>query len=778
VSHMSETAQHTNSGTCCTQATAAPARSGDGGAASGRGRYICPMCPGVESDRPDACPTCGMALESATPQPTRQTRYTCPMHPEIVQDEPGECPTCGMALEPMSVTIEPERSPELIDMTRRLWVGAALALPVLLLAMGPMLPGLGPVLEGLIPGRLSRWLELAFATPVVLWAGGPFFRRGWSSLKARSLNMFTLIALGVGAAYGFSAVATLAPGLFPPAFRGPDGQIGVYFEAAAMIVVLVLLGQVLELRGREKTGSALRALLDLAPATARRVTADGGDEAVPLDRVREGDRLRVRPGDKVPVDGEVLEGRSSVDESLVTGEPIPVEKEAGAKVIGGTLNQTGSFVLRAEHVGADSVLAQIVQMVAEAQRSRAPIQRVADRVAAYFVPAVVAVAGLAFAAWGLWGPSPALAHALVVAVSVLIIACPCALGLATPMSIMTGTGRGAQAGVLIKNAEALERFEKVDTLIVDKTGTLTEGRPKVVAVAPANGHDETDLLRLAASLERGSEHPLAAAMVAAAKERGLDMVPASDFDAPTGKGVTGTVDGRKVALGNLHLLRDLGVRPGATEERADALRAEGQTVMFVVIDGALAGLIGVADPIKETTPQAIAELRREGLRIVMLTGDTRRTAEAVAGRLGIDEVEAEVLPQQKRDVVRRHRAAGRRVAMAGDGVNDAPALAEAEVGVAMGTGTDVAIESAGIVLVKGDLAGIVRARHLSRTVMANIRQNLFFAFAYNSLGVPVAAGLLYPLFGILLSPIIAAAAMSLSSVSVVTNALRLRAARI
>jgi len=742
------------------------------------GKYICPMCPGVESDQPDACPKCGMALEPAAPQPARQTKYTCPMHPEIVRDEPGECPKCGMALEPMTVSAEPESSPELIDMTRRFVVGAVLTVPVLVLAMGHFVPGLSGFLERIFPGHISTWVELVLATPVVLWAGWPFFERGWKSVVTRNLNMFTLIALGVGAAYAFSVVATLAPGIFPPAFRGPEGQVGVYFEAAAVIVVLVLLGQVMELRAREKTGSALRALLDLAPATARRIKDDGEDEEVPLDRVQEGDRLRVRPGDKVPVDGEVLEGRSSVDESMVTGEPIPVEKEAGAKVIGGTLNQTGGFVMRTEHVGADSMLSQIVQMVAEAQRSRAPIQRVADVVAGYFVPAVVGVAVVAFAAWSLWGPPPALAHALVVAVSVLIIACPCALGLATPMSIMTGTGRGAQAGVLIKNAEALERFEKVDTLIVDKTGTLTEGKPRVVAVEPESGHDEAGLLRLAASLERGSEHPLAAAIVAAAKERGLDLAEAADFDAPTGKGVTGTVDGREVALGNVHLLRDLGVRASALGERADALRAEGQTVMFVVVDGAPAGLIGVADPIKETTPQAIDDLRRDGIRIVMLTGDNRRTAQAVASKLGIDEVEAEVLPQQKGEVVKKHRAEGRVVAMAGDGVNDAPALAEAEVGIAMGTGTDVAIQSAGVTLVKGDLAGIVRARHLSRAVMRNIRQNLFFAFVYNALGVPVAAGILYPVFGILLSPIIAAAAMSLSSVSVVGNALRLRAARI
>ena len=754
------------------------ASAGQGREQAGAGKYICPMCTGVESDEPGSCPKCGMALEPAAPQPSRQTKYTCPMHPEIVRDEPGECPKCGMALEPMTVTAEQESSPELIDMTRRFWVGAVLTVPVLILAMGHFVPGLSGLIERVFPGHLSVWAELVFATPVILWSGWPFFQRGWKSVVTWNLNMFTLIALGVGAAYLFSVAATIAPGIFPATFRAADGSVGVYFEAAAVIVVLVLLGQVMELRAREKTGSALRALLDLAPATARRVNENGEDEEVPLDRVVEDDRLRVRPGDKVPVDGEVLDGRSSIDESMVTGEPIPVEKAAGEKVIGGTLNQTGSFTMRADHVGADTMLNQIVQMVAEAQRSRAPIQRIADVVAGYFVPAVVLIAVAAFISWGIWGPAPAMAHALVVAVSVLIIACPCALGLATPMSIMTGTGRGAQAGVLIKNAEALERFEKVDTLIVDKTGTLTEGKPKVVAIEPESGHEEDELLRLAASLERGSEHPLAAAIVAAARARDLKLADAEDFDAPTGKGVRGTVEGSAVALGNVHLLKDLGLDPGELGKRADALRAEGQTVMFVVVDGAPAGLIGVADPIKETTPKAIDDLRRDGIRIVMLTGDNRRTAEAVAGKLGIDEVEAEVLPQQKSEVVKRHKREGRVVAMAGDGVNDAPALAEAEVGVAMGTGTDVAIKSAGVTLVKGDLAGIVRARHLSRAVMRNIRQNLFFAFIYNALGVPVAAGVLYPFFGILLSPIIAAAAMSLSSVSVVGNALRLRATRI
>jgi Cu+-exporting ATPase len=699
------------------------------------------------------------------------------MHPEVVQDEPGECPKCGMALEPTTVSAE-EKNPELIDMTRRFWVGAVLTVPVLVLAMGSYLPIVGPLLERVVPSGLSHWLELALATPVVLWAGWPFFQRGWKSVVTWNLNMFTLIAIGVGAAYAYSAVATVVPGIFPAAFRDPSGGIGVYYEVAAVIVVLVLLGQVLELRARERTGGALRALLDLAPQTARRITASGDEDEVPLDRVQHGDRLRVRPGDKVPVDGEVLEGRSAVDESMVTGEPMPVEKTAGDKVIGGTVNGTGSFVMRAERVGSETMLAQIVQMVAEAQRSRAPIQRLADVVAGYFVPAVVGVAVLAFIAWAIWGPAPALAHALVAAVAVLIIACPCALGLATPMSIQVGVGRGAQAGVLIKNAEALERFEKVDTLVIDKTGTLTEGKPRVVAVETNDGIAEDELLRLAASLERSSEHPLAAAIVEAARERALKLSDAEDFDAPTGKGVVGTVEGRRVALGNIRLIDDIGVDAGHFADKAEDLRRDGQTVMFVAVEGAVAGLIGVADPIKETTAKAIRELRADGLRIVMLTGDNRTTAEAVARKLGIDEIEAEVLPQEKGEIVRKYKAEGRVVAMAGDGVNDAPALAEADVGIAMGTGTDVAIQSAGVTLIKGDLSGIVRARHLSRSVMRNIRQNLFLAFVYNSLGVPVAAGVLYPVFGLLLSPIIAAAAMSLSSLSVVSNALRLRAARI
>jgi len=777
------------------------------------GKYVCRMCAGVESDSPGACPKCGMALEPALPQPKRSVQYTCPMHPEIVQDQPGACPKCGMALEPVApppkgkvqytcpmhpeivrdepgacpkcgMALEPmtvsatETNPELVDMTRRFWVGTGLVVPILILAMGGYVPVLRPILDRLVTHEVSMWLELLLATPVVLWAGWPFFQRGWRSVVTWNLNMFTLIAIGVGAAYAYSVVAILAPGVFPDAIRDASGRIGVYFETAAVIVVLVLLGQVLELRARERTGGALRALLDLAPQTAHRLGESGDGDEIALDQVQKGDRLRVRPGDKVPVDGELLEGRSAIDESMVSGESIPVEKTAGDMVIGGTVNGTGSFVMRAERVGAETMLAQIVQMVAAAQRSRAPIQRLADTVAGYFVPIVVATAVIAFGAWAFWGPPPALAHALVAAVTVLIIACPCALGLATPMSIQVGIGRGAQAGVLIKNAEALERLEKVDTLVIDKTGTLTEGKPRVVSIVPGDGFGEDELLRLAASLENSSEHPLAAAIVAAAKERGLKLAPAGDFDAPTGKGVMGTVDGRRIALGNRRLLEDLGVAAGPYAEMAEKLRGDGQTVMFVVAGDAVAGLIGVADPIKATTAKAIRDLRADGLRIVMLTGDNRTTAEAVARKLGIDDVEAEVLPQEKGEIVKKCKAEGRVVAMAGDGVNDAPALAEADVGIAMGTGTDVAIQSAGVTLVKGDLAGIVRARHLSRAVMRNIRQNLFLAFVYNSFGVPVAAGVLYPIFGLLLSPIIAAAAMSLSSLSVVGNALRLRAARI
>ena len=706
-----------------------------------------------------------------------RVQYTCPMHPEIVRDEPGPCPKCGMALEPTTVSAD-ESNPELIDMTRRFRFGAILAVPILILAMGPLLPGLGLRLQRLVPHASSAFLELAFATPVVLWAGWPLFQRGWKSLATRNLNMFTLISIGVGAAFAYSVVATLAPSIFPDAFRDASGLIGVYFEVAAVIVVLVLLGQVLELRAREKTGDALRALLDLAPQTAHRVAESGDEREIPLDQVQKGDRLRVRPGDKVPVDGEVLEGHSVVDESMVSGESMPIEKTSGDKVVGGTVNGTGSFVMRAERIGSETLLAQIVQMVAQAQRTRAPIQRLADVVAGYFVPAVIAIALLAFGAWALWGPPPAFAHGLIAAVAVLIIACPCALGLATPMSIQVGIGRGAQAGVLIKNAEALESLEKVDTLIIDKTGTLTEGKPRVVSFETGDGFDRDEVLRLAASLERASEHPLAAAIVAAAIERGLELMPASYFDAKTGKGVIGTVDGRRIALGNARLLKDLGVDYGTYETITESLRREGHTAMFIVIAGKVAGIIAVADPIKETTAQAIEALRADGLRVIMLTGDNRTTADAVARRLRIDHVEAEVLPQEKGEIVKRYRSKGHVVAMAGDGVNDAPALAEADVGIAMGTGTDVAIESAGVTLVKGDLAGIVRARHLSRSVMRNIRQNLFLAFVYNLLGVPVAAGVLYPFFGLLLSPIIAAAAMSVSSLSVVGNALRLRMARI
>ncbi len=734
--------------------------------------YTCPMHPEVRQIGPGTCPKCGMALEPATvAAPTHRMEYTCPMHPEIVREGPGTCPICGMALEPRTVSEKEETNPELVDMTRRFWVGLILTLPVVALEMGGHLTGLHMRLGQ----QASNWLQLVMATPVVLWAGRPFFVRGWASVVGRSLNMFTLIALGTGVAWVYSVIATLVPGIFPAAFRGPRGAVAVYFEAAAVITVLVLLGQVLELRARERTSGAIRALLDLAPKTARRVTETAEDQEVALDAVVVGDRLRVRPGDKVPVDGEIVQGKSSVDESLVTGEAMPVAKAPGDTVIGGTLNQTGSFVMRAGKVGRDTLLAQIVQMVAEAQRSRAPIQRLADVVSSWFVPAVIGIAAVAFVVWAIWGPDPAMGYAMIAAVTVLIIACPCALGLATPMSIMVGVGRGATAGVLIKNAEALERFEKVDTLVIDKTGTLTEGKPRVTAVVPANGVEANELLRLAASLERGSEHPLAGAILAAAQERGIPLLEAQDFESPTGKGVIGTVAGRRVALGNPALLAQLGVAADSLTGRADALRAEGATVILAAIDGRMAGLLAIADPIKATTPEAIRALREEGIRIVMLTGDNRTTARAVAARLGLDEVEAEVLPEDKGMVVKRLREAGRVVAMAGDGVNDAPALAAADVGIAMGTGTDVAIESAGVTLLKGDLQGIVRARRLSQATMRNIRQNLFFAFVYNAAGVPVAAGVLYPVFGILLSPILAAAAMALSSVSVIGNSLRLRA---
>jgi Cu+-exporting ATPase len=696
--------------------------------------------------------------------------YTCPMHPEVRQVGPGNCPICGMALEPLEVTAEAGPNPELADMTRRFWIGLALTLPVIVLEMGGHLTNL----HMLLGRQVSNWLQLLFATPVVLWAGWPFFERGWASLKSRNLNMFTLIALGTGVAWAYSIVATMAPTIFPAGFQAMDGSVAVYFEAAAVITVLVLLGQVLELRARKQTSGAIKALLDLAPKTARRLREDGSDEEVTLDLVLEGDRLRVRPGDRVPVDGEVLEGASAVDESMVTGEALPVEKQPGAKIIGGTLNGRGSFIMSAEKVGKETMLARIVQMVAEAQRSRAPIQRLADQVSGWFVPVVVVIAAFAFIAWWALGPEPSLAYGLIAAVSVLIIACPCALGLATPMSIMVGVGRGAGLGVLIKNAEALERLEKVDTIVVDKTGTLTEGRPKVTTIFPLGDVSEADLLRLAASLERASEHPLAAAIVKAAEERGVALSTTGDFRSITGKGVIGTVESVPVALGNRALMEELKADIGGAAACADELRREGATVMYVAQGGALVGLIAVADPIKASTPAALEALRKEGVHIVMLTGDNRTTAEAVAKRLGIDEVEAEVLPEQKSAVVKRLREQGRVVAMAGDGVNDAPALAAADVGIAMGTGTDVAIESAGVTLVKGDLAAIARARNLSAATMRNIRQNLFFAFVYNALGVPVAAGVLYPVLGILLSPIIAAAAMALSSVSVILNAARLR----
>jgi len=718
--------------------------------------------------------------EPASKPPTEKTQkdviYTCPMHPQIRQASPGSCPICGMALEPAGVTADSGPSAELIDMTRRFWIGAALAAPVLILEMGAHFPGLN--LHHYISPQISVWIQFVLGTPVVLWAGWPFFERGWASVVNRSLNMFSLIALGIGAAYAYSLAATFAAGLFPEGLRGEGGIVPVYYEAAAVITVLVLLGQVLELRAREQTGSAIRALLNLAPKTARRIRGDGADEEMPLDQVHINERLRVRPGDAVPVDGVVLEGKSAVDESMMTGESMPVEKEPGAKVIGGTINGTGSLVMRAEKVGADTMLSRIVHMVAEAQRSRAPIQRLADVVSSWFVPAVITVAVIAFAAWMFWGPPPAFAYALVSAVSVVIIACPCALGLATPMSIMVGVGKGATSGVLIKNAEALERFEKVDTLVVDKTGTLTAGKARVVAVVPAEGFDEATVLSLGASLERSSEHPLAAAILASARQRGLTIHDVADFGSVTGKGVTGTIGGRKVAVGNAKLLQDIGVAAAALEARADALRRDGATAMFVVIDGRPAGVIAVADPIKATTQAALDGLRADGIRIVMLTGDNRTTAQAVAAKLGIAEIEAEVLPEQKNAIVRRLRSEGRVVAMAGDGVNDAPALAEADVGVAMGTGTDVAMQSAGVTLVKGDLAGIARARTLSRATMRNIRQNLVLAFVYNMLGVPLAAGVLYPAFGLLLSPIVAAAAMSLSSVSVIGNSLRLRLVRL
>ncbi|RTL71812.1 MAG: heavy metal translocating P-type ATPase [Hyphomicrobiales bacterium] len=717
-------------------------------------------------------------LTPAQPQPSERapkgTIYTCPMHPEVRQAGPGSCPICGMALEPELVTAEATPNPELIDMTRRFWVGLALALPVFLLEMG------GHVIDmhRFLAPQTSNWIQLVLATPVVLWAGWPFFERGWASLRTRNLNMFTLIALGTGVAWAYSIVGTLAPGLFPESLRSHGGAVAVYFESAAVITVLVLLGQVLELRAREATGGAIRALLDLSPKTARRIGADGSETDVALEAVMTGDRLRVRPGERVPVDGVILEGRSAIDESMVTGESMPVTKGEGAHVIGGTVNQSGGFLMRAEKVGRDTVLAQIVQMVAQAQRSRAPIQRLADQVAGWFVPAVILAAVLAFAAWATFGPEPRFSYALIAAVSVLIIACPCALGLATPMSIMVGVGRGARAGVLIKNAEALERLEKVDTLVVDKTGTLTEGRPSVVAVRAVPGIAEDELLRLAASVERGSEHPLATAIVRAAEARKLGLAPSADFAAPSGKGVSGVVDGRRVSIGNAAMLASDGIDVEALRTEAEAFRMEGATAVFVALDRRPAGIIAIADAIKASAAEALRTLREAGVHVVMLTGDNRTTAAAVARKLGIDAVEAEVLPEDKGKVVARLRSEGRVVAMAGDGVNDAPALAAADVGIAMGTGTDVAMESAGVTLLNGDLSGILRARRLSQATMSNIRQNLFFAFAYNAAGVPIAAGALYPVLGILLSPIVAAAAMALSSVSVISNALRLGRAEI
>ena len=717
------------------------------------------------------------AMSVAPPAPINAgVIYTCPMHPQIRQVGPGNCPICGMTLEPVKATADVGENRELVDMTRRFWVGLALTLPVFILEMGGHIPALG--LDDLVPPRISNWIQFALSTPVVLWAGWPFFERAWASVVHRSLNMFSLIALGTGAAYLYSLFATFAPGMFPAGFRELGGTVAVYFEAAAVITVLVLLGQVLELRAREQTGGAIRALLKLAPKTARRLNPGGDDEEVALELVQAGDRLRVRPGDGVPVDGEVLEGKSAVDESMVTGESMPAAKEPGDKLIGGTVNGTGSLVMRADKVGADTMLARIVTLVAEAQRSRAPIQRMADTVSGYFIPAVLGVAVMAFVAWALWGPAPALSYALIAAVSVLIIACPCALGLATPMSIGVGVGKGAGAGVLIKSAEALERMEKVDTLVVDKTGTLTEGKPKVTAIIPAAGFSESEILPLAASLERSSEHPLAAAIVTAAQDRGASTQEPTDFASVTGKGVTGKIGGRVVALGNAKLMTDLGVTLGDLEHKADELRGDGATALFLAIDRKPGGVIAIADPIKATTRAALDTLRSYGIRIVMLTGDNKTTAEAVARKLGIKEVEADILPQDKNRIVKKLTAEGRIVAMAGDGVNDAPALAEAAVGIAMGTGTEVAIQSAGITLVKGDLAGIARAIVLSRATMRNIRENLVFAFAYNAIGIPIAAGVLYPAFGLLLSPIVAALAMSLSSVSVIMNALRLRALKL
>ncbi len=735
--------------------------------------YTCPMHPEVKQEGPGSCPKCGMALEPLAPVESK-VEYTCPMHPEIVQDEPGSCPKCGMALEPR--TVEPEsveQNAEYLYMRNRFIVAAILTIPLVIIAMRDMLPG-GGLLEQLATNRTLGWLELILSTPVVLWAGWPFYVRAVQSVINRSLNMFTLIGLGVSVAYVYSVIGVLFPEIFPASMRGPDGSVGVYFEASAVIVTLILLGQVMELRARSQTGAAIKALLGLSPKTARKISSTGVEEDIPLEHVQVGDLLRIRPGEKIPVDGVVTDGASSVDESMISGEPVPVKKQTGDKIIGATINTTGSLTMRAEKVGSDTLLARIVQMVAEAQRSRAPIQKLADLVAGYFVPVVITVSVLAFILWYFLGPEPRLAYALIAAVSVLIIACPCALGLATPMSIMVATGKGATSGVLFKNAEAIETMRKIDTLVVDKTGTLTLGKPTLTGVVPAPDMDEKQLLQLAASLETASEHPLAAAIVAGAREKGVEPVDVRDFDSVTGKGVRGSVNGHEVLLGNLRLMKDASVAVDTLARRAEEMRKQGQTVMFVAADNRLAGLVAVSDPIKESTPEAIRKLHDEGMRVVMLTGDNRATAEAVAAKLDIDEVVAEVLPDEKALAVKRFQEAGNKVAMAGDGINDAPALAQADVGIAMGTGTDVAMESAGVTLVKGDLTGIVRARKLSRATMANIRQNLFFAFIYNGLGVPIAAGALYPAFGITLSPIIAAAAMSLSSLSVVANALRLR----
>ena len=733
--------------------------------------WSCPMHPEVDSDRAGDCPKCGMALERVIVAASVR-QFTCPMHPEIIEDEPGDCPICGMALEPVVVTADDEDNSELTGMARRFRVSLVFTVPIFFIAMSDLLPG--QAVRTFLPAAIRPWIELLLASPVVLWGAWPFFVRGWRSIVTRNLNMFTLIALGVAVAYGYSVVAVLFPGLFPAAFRDADGHVAVYFEAAAVIVTLVLLGQVLELRARSRTGAAIKALLGLTPKTARRVTASGEEEDVPIEAIQPGDRLRIRPGEKVPVDGRVIEGHSSVDESMVTGEPLPVEKRANDQVVGGTVNGTGSLVIQAEKVGADTLLSRIVQMVADAQRSRAPIQKLADSVAGYFVPAVIVTSVFTFVVWAIWGPDPSMAYALINAIAVLIIACPCALGLATPISIMVATGRGASMGVLFRNAEAVELLRDVDTLVVDKTGTLTVGKPEVVAVLCADQWDEASVVRLAASLERGSEHPLSAAIVNHAENEGIELTGAQNFESITGKGVTGIVDGRESAIGNAALLRDRNIDPGQLAQRADEHRARGETAMFVVVEETVAGVICVADPIKKSTHDAIRRLHDEHVSIIMLTGDNATTAEAVAQELGLERVIADVLPEQKLAVVKELQANGRIVAMAGDGVNDAPALAQAQVGIAMGTGTDVAMESATVTLVKGDLRGIASARALSRATMKNIRQNLFFAFAYNALGIPVAAGILYPVFGLLLSPMIAAAAMSLSSVSVIANALRLR----